>query len=315
MMSALPRRPIPLIVLGGSDRRPAELPPQGTGFHALSGCKGLDVRLGGRCLIEHLIDRLRSTGAFDPIWVAGPAAAYNRLAPSLDVIDTNAGFGANIRVSLETVMRACPGREVGFATCDILPDPEELELLLRDFWSGPQADLWFPLILTERDETLGASEWKPRYRLVPASGEPAAVVLPGHLAVVDPGALNLSMLYRLFDLGYKTRNRPIRYRRSYMLRHVLWTLVRQDLIQSLALRLPTVTYDCVRGGLHAAAGLRRGTLTVSELEDDMRRVFALRSHRKRHPERRFRVPLLRALSIARDIDTVEEARALGATFA
>ena len=47
----------------------------------------------------------------------------------------------------------------------------------------------------------------------------------------------------------------------------------------------------------------------------MRRVFVLRSHRQRHPERRVRMPLLRALSIARDIDTVEEARALGATFA
>jgi hypothetical protein len=123
------------------------------------------------------------------------------------------------------------------------------------------------------------------------------------------------MLYRLFDLGYRTRNRPIRYRRSYMLRHVLWTLVRQDLIQLLALRLPTVTWDTVRGGLRSAAGLYRGTLTLAELEDDMRRVFVLRSHRQRHPERRVRMPLLRALSIARDIDTVEEARALGATFA
>ncbi len=47
----------------------------------------------------------------------------------------------------------------------------------------------------------------------------------------------------------------------------------------------------------------------------MRRVFALRSHRLRHPDRRVRMPLLRGMSIARDIDTVEEARALGATFA
>ena len=58
-MRATPRRTIPLIVLGGSDRRPTTLPPQGSGFHPLSGCKGLDVRLGGRCLIEHLVDRLR----------------------------------------------------------------------------------------------------------------------------------------------------------------------------------------------------------------------------------------------------------------
>ncbi|HEX2463298.1 MAG TPA: hypothetical protein VHR17_01660 [Thermoanaerobaculia bacterium] len=309
------RRTIPLIILGGSDRKPAELPPQGSGLHPLSGCKGLDVRLGGRCLIEHLVDRVRATGVFDPIWVAGPATAYRRLASSIDVIDTDLGFGANIQAALETVMRSCPGREVGITTCDILPDAAELDGLLQDFWNGGPTDLWFPLILTDRDEPLGASDWKPRYRIVPAPGEPASVVLPGHLTIFDPYALNLSMLYRLFDLGYRTRNRPIRYRRSYMLRHVLWTLVRQDLIQLLALRLPTVTWDTVRGGLRSAAGLYRGTLTLAELEDDMRRVFVLRSHRQRHSERRVRMPLLRALSIARDIDTVEEARALGATFA
>jgi hypothetical protein len=285
------------------------------GFHPLSGCKALDVRIGGRPLIEHLVDRLRATGVFDPIWVAGPATAYRRLASSLEVIDTDLDFGGNIRASLETVMRACPGRDVGFTTCDILPDAADLEMLLQDFWNGEPADVWFPLILTGRDEALGASDWKPRYRIVPAPGQPASVVLPGHLTIVDPSALNLSMLYRLFDLGYRTRNRPIRYRRSYMLRHVLWTLLRQDFIQLLALRLPTVTWDAMRGGLRSAAGLYRGTLTLAELEEDMRRVFVLRSHRLRHPERRVRMPLLRALSIARDIDTVEEARALGATFA
>jgi hypothetical protein len=309
------RRTIPLIILGGSDRKPATMPPQGVGFHPLSGCKAVDVRIGGRSLIEHLVDRLRASGAFDPIWVAGPESAYRRVASTLEVIDTDSGFGGNIRTGLETVMRACPGREVGFTTCDILPDAADLDMLLQDFWNGPAADVWFPLILTDTDEPLGASEWKPRYRIVPASGQPASVVLPGHLAIVDPSALNLSMLYRLFDLGYRTRNRPIRYRRSYMMRHVLWTLLRQDAIQLLALRLPTVTWDAVRGGLRSAAGLYRGTLTLAELEEDLRRVFVLRSHRVRHPERRVRMPLLRALSIARDIDTVEEARALGATFA
>jgi hypothetical protein len=308
------RHPIPLVILGGSDRRPAALPPQGRDLHPLSGCKALDIRFGGRCLIEHLVDRLRSTGAFAPIWVAGPAASYQRSGAQVDVIDTDLDFGGNIRAGLETVMRKCPGLEIGFSTCDILPDRADLDAVLADYWNGDPSDLWFPLILTE-EESLGASAWKPRYRIVPAAGEPAVVVLPGHLAIVDPNALNRSMLYRLLDLGYRTRNRPIRYRRSYMLRHVLWTLVRQDLVQLLALRLPTVTWDAVRGGLRSAAGLRRGTLTLAELEEDMRRVFVRRSHRRRYPERRIRMPLLRAMSMARDIDTVEEARALGATFA
>ena len=314
-MGPSPARRIPLIILGGSDREPAALPPQGRDLHPLSGCKGIDVRLGGRCLIEHLVDRMRRTGVFDPIWVAGPAAAYRRAAASVEVIDTDRGFGENIRTGLETVMRACPGTVVGFTTCDILPDPVELDALLDDYHRGAPSDLWFPLILADEGEELGASGWKPRYRIAPAAGEPPAVVLPGHLTIVDPASLRLSMLYRLFELGYRTRNRPIRYRRSYMLRHVLWTLVRQDLFHLLALRLPTVTWDCVRSGLAAAAGLRSGAITRPELESHMRRVFVKRAHRKNHPERRVRMPFLRAMSIARDIDTVEEARALGATFA
>jgi hypothetical protein len=315
MGSPSARRPIPLIILGGSDREPAALPPQGRDLHPLSGCKGVDIRIGGRCLVEHLAGRLRASGAFDPIRIAGPAAAYQRAGISIEVIDTDGGFGENIQAGLEAVMRSSPGSLVAFVTCDILPDPVELEAMLDDFERGGPADLWFPLILTTEGEGLGASEWKPRYRIVPEPGQAPAVVLPGHLAIVDPRALRLTMLYRLFDLGYRTRNRPIRYRRSYMLRHVLWTLLRQDLAQLLSLRLPTVTWDSVSSGIAAANGLRRGTITRAQLERHMRRVFVERGHRKRHPERRVRVPFLRAMSIARDIDTIEEARAVGATVA
>ncbi len=58
---------------GGSDRQPAALPPQGSDLHPALRLQGARRPLGGRCLIEHLVDRLRSTGVFDPIWVAGPA--------------------------------------------------------------------------------------------------------------------------------------------------------------------------------------------------------------------------------------------------
>lgn len=309
------RRTIPLVILGGCDRNPAALPPQGRDLHPLSGCKGLDVRIGGRCLIEHLVDRLRSTGVFDPIWVAGPAAAYRRLAGSIEVIDTDSDFGGNIRVALETVVRSCPGREVGFTTCDILPEPADLELLLDDYFREAPPDLWFPLILAGDEAALGASDWKPRYRIVPVAGEPAVAVLPGHLTILDPSSLNLSLMYRLFELAYRTRNRPLRYRRSYVARGVLWNLLREDFANLLALRLPTMTSDLVRSGLTVTNGLRSAKITRAELEHAMRRVFVKRRHRIRHPERRLRMPFLRALSIARDIDTVEEARALGATFA
>lgn len=305
---------IPLIILGGSDRTPADLPPAGRDKHPISGCKGIDIRLAGRCLIDHLVERLQSAGGFDPIWVAGPAEAYRQASVTLRVINTDRSFGENIQAALETVLETHAGSEVGVITCDILPDVGELRLLLENYWQEAPSDLWFPVIVTEKGDRLGPSDWKPRYRIVPHRGAEPVSVLPGHLTIFDPGSLRLAFLYRLFDLAYRTRNRPIRYRRSYILRHVLWSLLRQDLLHLLDRRLPTLTWDVVRSGVRAANRLRKGTVSRGELEHAIRRVFVKRRHRRRHPERRIRLPLLHTLSIARDIDTEEEALAMGATF-
>ena len=150
---------------------------------------------------------------------------------------------------------------------------------------------------------------------MPEAGEEAVSVLPGHLTIVDPASLRLAFLYRLFELAYRTRNRPIRYRRSYILRHVLWSLIQQDVLHVLSLRLPTLTWDVVRSGVRDAARLRSGSITREQLEASLRLVFVRRRHRRRYPERRIRTPLMPGLSLARDIDTVEEATAMGATFA
>lgn len=309
------RSPVPLIVLGGSDRKPAALPPGGEDRHPLSGCKGIDIRIGERSLIDHLVERMRGTGAFDPIFVAGPRKAYRLARSDFEIVDTDGGFGENIQAGLEAVLARHEAGLVGFTTCDILPEEAELKLLLDDYHAGPRSDLWFPLILAGSGERLGASDWKPRYRIVPEPGQPPVSVLPGHLTILDPSAMRVDFLYRLFDLAYRTRNRPIRYRRSYILRHVLWGLLRQDLLHLASFRLPTLTWDVVRSGVRAANRLRTGTITRAQLETALRNVFVKRRHRRRYPERAVRLPMLPALSLARDIDTVEEARALGATVA
>ena len=56
--------------------------------------------------------------------------------------------------------------------------------------------------------------------------------------------------------------------------------------------------------------LARGQATVEEFEVRVRRIFLRPEHRHRYPERRGRVPILDGLSLAKDIDTVEEAREL-----
>jgi hypothetical protein len=56
------------------------------------------------------------------------------------------------------------------------------------------------------------------------------VVLPGHLTIFDPASLNLALMYRLFELGYRTRNRPLRYRRYYMRPGRGWNAAARDFL-------------------------------------------------------------------------------------
>ena len=51
--------PLPLIILAGSDRKASVLPEEGRGKIPLVGYKGVDVRVGGRLLIEEVVERLR----------------------------------------------------------------------------------------------------------------------------------------------------------------------------------------------------------------------------------------------------------------
>ena len=306
---------VPLIVLGGSDRHPAYMPPGGRSKHPLAGIKGVDVKIGGRPLIEVVIDRIRQANAFDPIYVAGPGHAYRSLADGVS-IDTDGGFGRNIQVGVETARRLHGDGPLAITTCDIIPDPGEMRAVVEDFWGHSPLDFFFPIIPAPRDpERLGASEWKPRYHVKP-EGESAPVpVLPGHLAIFDSAALRWKFMYRLMDLAYRTRNRPILYRNTYMARRLLWIMLVQDFIHLLNLRLPTFTWDTLLSGTWAARRLKEKVIQQSELEFAIRRMFIKRRHRRKYPDRKVRMPVLNAMSLARDIDTQEEAVAFGAVTA
>jgi MobA-like NTP transferase domain len=308
--------PVPAVILGGSDRRITDLPEQGRDKHPLAGFKGARIRVGQRSLVEVLVERLRASGAFDPLFVVGPAAVYARLLPGPMVIDADGSFGANIRAGIEALGARCPGRVIAFFTCDILPEPERLRRLMDRFVSDGPFDLWFPLVRApDRSAELGASAWKPAYRIRVGPAEPPTAVLPGHLAIVDPAALRLAFLYRLLDAGYRTRNRPIDRRRGAMLRGVLAELVAEDFVRLLRLRAPTVTWTMLRVGLPAVRMLRDGVITLGDLERVLRTTFVRGRHRRLHPGRRVHLPIVDELFLARDIDTVEEARELGAQVA
>lgn len=305
-------RALPIIVLAGSDLRPADLPADGRDKHPLAGYKGADVRIGDRTLIEAVVDRLRASGRFDPVYVAGPASAFGRIRTGATVIDADGTFGQNIQTSLEAVRSAHPGSPIAFITCDVLPEVETLRRLLDDYGRHEPCDLWCPFIHAPEDrQRLGASAWKPAYRIVPQEGQPAVGVLPGHLVVADPEALRLKFVYRLFQLAYRTRNRPIDYRRSVIVRGVVLELLYQDFLHLFTFRAPVLTWSVLSVGIPGASELKKGRLTRLQLERATRKIFVTSRHRKRYPDRRVLLPIVEGLSLALDIDTEEEARAAG----
>ncbi len=303
--------PIPILILGGSDARPASLPDAGRDKHALHGYKGRDLLIGGRPMIQAVAERLKGSGGFDPIYVAGPQEVYQGI-PDLNVIDTAGSLGKNLRTGLERLRLLHPGSYLGITTCDILPEPGCLRTFLQESRAHMPFDAWFPMILMPEDRTrLGASSWKPTYHVVPGEGLDPVATLPGHLMVINPEAFRLRFAYRLMQIAYRTRNRPIPVRRKEMVRDTLKDLLFEDVRHLFGMRVPRLTWTVISNGLNIARDLKSGTITTERLENSIRRIFIRYRHQKEFPDRRVHIPVMDALSLAKDIDTVEEARELG----
>lgn len=304
-------RRIPIVILAGSDRRAVELPADGRDAHPLSGYKGVDIRIGDGTLLEAVIQRLRASDRFSQIHVLGPASVFGFL-DSVSLINADGSFGDNVAAAIRAVRGAHPSGPIAFITCDVLPEVETLTNLMVQYDEEGPNDLWYPLIRAPEDRTrLGASAWKPAYRIVPAEGCKPVGVLPGHLVVVDPDGLRLNFVCRLIGLGYRTRNRSITYRRGVMIRGVVLALLYQDLLHLIAFRAPNLTWSVLSVGIAAGREIKAGTITRARLEDALRKIFVTARHRKRNPERRFLMPIVDGISLALDIDTEEEARAAG----
>ncbi len=307
-MNARSNTKIPLIVLSGSDPAPAALPEEGAKLHPIQGPKGMALRIGGRPLIDLLLEPLKESGCFDPIYIAGPASEYGESRQGCEVIDTNSSFGANIDAALKVVLPESPDGVVALTTCDILPTEEELRDLMSDYFSRAPIDFWSPLIeAPDEPDQLGASFWKPKYQVAEEPGGPPVSFLPGHLIVVDTVAARLPLVVRAFDLAYKTRNRPILYRLVVMVGGVLAGLLRHDLKHLLSFRLPTMTFSVVYNGVMLALELRKGNSTADQLAARIEKSFVHYRHRRQYPERVGRLALMQGLSLAKDFDTQEEA--------
>lgn len=303
-------RRIPLVILGGSDSEPVQLPQSGAGKHPLVGPKGLEIEVAGEPLIDRLIDHLRGMELFEPIYIAGPRRLYGTSRRGAVVIDTDGSFGENIRHAVESVEARHPDAPIAVTVCDILPEVDELRRVLADFEEYRPLDFWFPLVLAPERRRLGASAWKPQYRMAPRPGGPAVGILPGHLIIVDPHALRLEFIYRSFELAYRSRNRPLVYRFFFIVGHLLLHLVGLDLRQIRRRRIPGITLTVIYQAAVIVTKMRRGIMTSEELARRFRLIYVHSAHRRRYPERLGRLPLVEALTLAKDLDTEEEAAEL-----
>jgi hypothetical protein len=303
---------IPIVILGGSDRRPGVLPEDGRNQHPLSGYKGAMIRIDGRPLVSVIAEGLLDSGAFGPVYISGPRRIYGPIDAPATLIDTNGTFGQNIRASLESVQTAHPGSPIAFITCDVLVETENLRELAAMYRAEMPVDFWFPLVRVSEDRSeLGASGWKPTYRIPPEEGAPAVPTLPGHLVIADPEAMRTRFIYRLFQIGYSTRNRPIHVRRKAMVAGVIGALLFQDFLHLVGLRAPSLTWTVLSSALPTARLLKEGRASRARLERTLRKLFVKSRHRRHFPERRVILPIVDVFSLARDLDTFEEVRQWG----
>ena len=309
------REKLPLIILAGGIDKPTVLPEGGADKSPLLGAKGIDIKLGGRPLIDHLIERLQASGGFGPIWIAGPIAAYGPSRLNCEVIDTSGTLGQNLEFAMAHVRREHPESQLGITTCDILPEVEELQALLDDYWDHAPSDFWFPLIRVPEDPAvLGASAWKPQYSIVEAATATVRQVLPGHILVFDPSAIRHRLCFNCFDVAYRSRNRRVLYRLGVMIQDVLFLLFAGDIRSVLRLRPPTHTVTALWNGIRLALELRAGEISEELLADRIRRIYLRRDHRAAYPDRLGRMPLIYGFSLAKDIDTREEAEEVEKSF-
>ena len=306
----------PLVLLAGSDSRPPRLTEAGRGYRPLAGHKSAELEVEGRPLVRCILDRLTAAERFSDLYVAGPSRIYAGIVDGARLVDCDDRLEDNLRAAFEAVREDHPHGPIAFLASDILPEVETIQTVMDHYMADAPCDVFFPLAkLPDRNAALGPSDWKPRYRIRPDVDSRPSTILPGHLVIVDPDALRIGLVYRLVALSYRTRNRPIGGRGLAMLRGVLMTVLREDLRQIFTLGLPDLTAAVIADGAAVVMGLKSGNMTRERLERAVRRVVVSYGHRRRYPRREVRVPILAGiLSLARDIDTEEEARAIGAEW-
>lgn len=305
--------PIPITILAGSDHAHGHLPETESELHSLSTAyKGAEVKVGDRPLIEILTERIEKSSGFGPVTIAGPAGIYEPLGLKAEIVDTNGSVAVNIKAAIENHRNRFGDQPMALLAYDVLLESEEFDELRALYDEDGPCAIWIPFVRKpEEEEELGAFGWKPTYALVPENRSDPVPILPGHIGIVRPEEMRLSILYRLFDLSYRTRNHSVKTKKRVMLRAVLGKLLLEDLEALFSFRLPRLTVSVISNGLRIADRLRKGDLSIPELERAIAGIFLHHDSEMKVAGRGVRHPIVDILSLAEDIDTEEEAADLG----
>ena len=301
----MPER-LPIIVLAGSDVRPGTVPEGMQRDQMLIGPKGT-IQLGtGRCLAAELVQRIHSSHCFSEPLVLGPKPWYDQKV-DCEVVHVEGTLVQTLGQLTRTVMdRFTTHQPIAIIACDILPSAADLQQLINEDYA-PHADtmFWWQMI-EAKPEDMGASDWKPSYRLPREPGQTPLTLYPGHVVVIRPNALRLQLIIRLLELAYKYRNLALEKRRAGITYGAIGALIAQDIRNLLELQLPVLTFVLPYVGLRDFLKYRRGTVSLRDHEYFLKKSFLHRRYHRAADDRPVVISTTSLLSFAKDIDTKAE---------
>ena len=297
---------LPLVVLGGSDLHRSAVPPGLAANDMLTGYKGVRRFRWGRCLAGELIDRARASGCFQEPILVGPSRVYQKEI-DCEIVDVEGNLVSTLQRAVETIRDRFDAHEpLAFISCDIVPSADELRRLISESYEPHQDCIFWGQLIQADPNEMGASSWKPSYRLLPDAGQLPMNFYPGHLIIVRPEGLRFSLTNHLLQLAYRYRNRQLHRRFTGLTLRAIGALIAADIQNLRSFQLPVLTVSLPLCGLWGYYKYRRNQLTLPEFEDIIAAAFLHRAYNHRGGERPVVFSVTSMLSFAKDIDTIAE---------
>lgn len=294
---------IPIVVLAGGESTSGSLPP-GVPGERLTCAKSVAVRFDSHSVIRRLLSRLRTWGGFSPIIVCGPATTLRGEIGDAILVDTDDDLVTNAVRGLEIACTYAPDGRVAVTCADYLPTVIDLRKVERNLAATPQTSAFWYALIRPPSQSAPWDEVHLRKRCYPvrSRGDESIRAYPGHLLVLRWRLIERRLAKGGIEALYRARERPT------AVRGLLTTINCLPTLLWCGWERRSAGY-VVRVVRHAAAlgrGLANRGIELTELTWRLNEIFV----RSESRNDRGRIVLLDAWSLACDIDTDGEARAI-----